>query len=72
MTTVKQSPPRAGFATVAEVAAFLKLSQSMVRSMVRTGQVPSRRFGTTVRIPWEWLHQEAASSAVGQGGDHAA
>jgi len=72
MIQTKQAAPRAGFATVAEVAEFLKLSQSMVRGMVRTGQVPSRRFGTTVRIPWEWLHQEAASSAAGRGGDHVA
>ena len=45
------------YLTTKEVAQFLNLSKSKVNDMVKKGEIPSDRFGRSVRIPKEWLEQ---------------
>ena len=42
--------------TVAEVAALLRISRSTAYEAVRTGQIPSLRFGRRIVIPKAALH----------------
>lgn len=46
---------REGLATIAEAAEFLQLATPTVYALIHKGQIPGRRFGRTVRIPWGWL-----------------
>ena len=48
-----------GFAKVNEAAAFLAVSRATMYRLINDGAVDARRFGTTVRIPWSWLHDQA-------------
>jgi excisionase family DNA binding protein len=54
-TPVSNEREPAQFAKPAEAALFLGLSKSMVLKQVGQGQIPARRYGRAVRIPWEWL-----------------
>lgn len=45
-------------ATTVEAAAYLRLSKSMINKLVASGEIPSRRFGRAVRIPWKWLRDK--------------
>lgn len=49
-------------ASVEEAAAFLKLSKPKVYKMARLKQMPHRRFGATIRIPWSWLEDQGGVS----------
>jgi excisionase family DNA binding protein len=60
-TENRRSEPSAGFATSTETAEFLKISKSLVNKLVAEGQIPSCRFGRSVRIPWSWLLEKARS-----------
>ncbi len=53
-------PNRQGFASIPVAAAFLDLSKPMLYKLVANGQIPSRRYGRSVRVPWSWLHDQAA------------
>ena len=48
-------PRRDGFASAEEAARFLSISRAMVTKMVGNGEMPHRRFGRALRIPWSWL-----------------
>ncbi len=48
------------FAKPAEAAVFLNLSRGMVFKQIAKGEIPARRFGKAVRVPWQWLHAQAA------------
>jgi excisionase family DNA binding protein len=48
-----------GFATVQEAADFTKLHPSMVRKLITQGDIPARRFGRAIRIPWSWILDQA-------------
>ena len=50
---------RAGLATPAEAARFLRLSRAMVFKLIGEEKIPVRRFGRAVRIPWIWLRDQA-------------
>lgn len=52
------SERRQGFATTVETAAFLNLSRQAVSQMVLAGKIPARRYGRSLRIPWDWLYEE--------------
>jgi excisionase family DNA binding protein len=65
MNKVKQTGPMQpfdprlhGFATAAEAARFLGLSRAMITKLVATGQIPYRRYGASLRIPWAFLLSE--------------
>lgn len=58
MSDVQKSPPL-GLATVPQAAAFLALSRGKLYSSIETGVIPHKRFGRSVRIPWQWLYQQA-------------
>jgi excisionase family DNA binding protein len=48
-------PRRDGFASADEASRFLSVSRPMITKMVASGQMPHRRFGRALRIPWVWL-----------------
>ncbi len=54
--TVKKT----GLATVVEASDFLSLSKNKVYQGIQSGEIPVKRFGKSVRIPWAWLHEQAA------------
>lgn len=43
----------------AEVAAMLGLSRSEVYRLIDRGEIPSSRFGRSVRVPRRWVEQRA-------------
>lgn len=53
---------RPGLATPAEAARFLKLSRSMIFRLIAQQEIPTRRYGRAVRIPWNWLRNQSADS----------
>ena len=52
------------FLNTRQTAQFLGLSKAMVRKMVHTRQMPVRRFGRAVRIPFAWLAAEVNAARV--------
>ena len=48
-----------GLASIPDASEFLSLSRSKVYQLVQAGDIPCKRFGRSVRIPWEWLKQQA-------------
>ena len=44
--------PTAGLASVREVASASSLSVGQIYAMINAGQLPSKRFGRSVRVPW--------------------
>jgi excisionase family DNA binding protein len=53
-------PSQQGLASIPAAAEFLSLSRGKTYQMINAGQIPSKRFGKSVRIPWSWLLQQAA------------
>lgn len=49
-----------GLATIARGAEYLSVCPSKLRRMAASGECPTRRIGTSIRIPWKWLHEQAA------------
>lgn len=62
----QSEPQQQGMAAVPVAATYLSVSPNHLYQLVNSGEVPSKRFGRSVRIPWSWLHQQAA--AVQEGG----
>ena len=50
--------PRGGLASVREVCAATGLSRSCVYQMIANTEIPVKRFGTAVRIPWAVVRHE--------------
>jgi len=48
-----------GLCSIPEAAKFISVSRGKMYAMINAGQVPFRRFGKSVRIPWAWLHAQA-------------
>lgn len=48
-----------GLCSIPEAAKFLSISRGKVYLMINSGECPSKRFGKSVRIPWEWLLKQA-------------
>ena len=48
-----------GLARIPEAAQFLSISRAKAYKLVNDGEIPSKRFGKSVRIPWEWLLKQA-------------
>lgn len=57
----KQTVPQitGGLVRIDEAADFLRLSKACVYKLICSGDIPSRRFGRTVRIPSAWLSAQA-------------
>lgn len=51
-----------GFATVAETAAYLRISRAMVHKLINQGVIPTHRFGRCLRISWAWLRDQTRSA----------
>lgn len=51
---------RTGLARVTEAAKFLGVSRPYVYKLIRHGEIPTKRIGSAVRIPWVWLEAQAA------------
>lgn len=60
-----------GFLTVAEAAQFLAVSRTTIYELLRSGAIPSARFGRARRIPRQALidFAESALSASGSLGE---
>jgi excisionase family DNA binding protein len=59
-------PRRDGFASAEEASRFLSLSRAMITKLTAAGEVPHRRYGRSVRIPWSWLLDQVEKSGPGQ------
>ena len=75
MPDVPENPP---VLTVSEAARLLRISRGAAYEAVRTGEIPSVRFGRTIRVPTEALLRLlgevddgvlAVCSGMGRGGD---
>jgi excisionase family DNA binding protein len=60
--SVVAAVPRLGLASITDAAAFLAVSRGKLYQMIHAGECPSKRFGRSVRIPWQWLHDQASMS----------
>ena len=49
-----------GLAAIPAAAKFLAVSKGKLYMMIHAGECPSRRFGRSVRVPWDWLHAQAS------------
>lgn len=45
-------------ASVEEAGVCLKLSKPQIYKMARNGEMPFKRFGAAIRIPWWWLREQ--------------
>ena len=50
--------PLSGLASVAEVMAATGLSRSQIYAMIHRGDLATKRFGRSVRVPWRLLRSE--------------
>ena len=50
--------PLTGLASVAEVVAASGLSRSQIYNMIQRGELRTKRFGRSVRVPWQLLRDE--------------
>ena len=48
-----------GLCSIVQAAKFLSLSRGKLYQLVNAGEVPCRKFGKSVRVPWSWLHAQA-------------
>lgn len=62
MSTVSIAP-RTGLASIKEAAEYLALSPGKLYLMINSGQCPVKRFGRSVRVPWQWLHDQASADS---------
>lgn len=54
-----------GFATSVETARFLGVTRQHVAKLIKDGQMPAKKFGRAVRVPWAWLiEQERCTPAA--------
>lgn len=53
-----QEKTHIGFASKKEAASYLGLAEVTITQRVLSGEIPHRRFGKAVRIPWSWLHSQ--------------
>jgi excisionase family DNA binding protein len=51
--------PKVGLASIPDAAKFLSISRGKMYAMLNAGECPSKRFGKSVRIPWQWLLEQA-------------
>jgi excisionase family DNA binding protein len=54
---------RDGFASAEEAGRFLSLSRPMITKLVASGSMPYKRFGRSLRIPWNWLLDQVEQSS---------
>jgi len=59
-TDADETSLQVGLARTEEAAAYLSISRSSVYHLMDTGDIPYRKIGNSRRIPWAWLHQQAA------------
>jgi excisionase family DNA binding protein len=57
------------FLTVRELAAYLRVSRRKAYELVATGEVPSFRVGSSLRIPRAELDAQLSASAHPKGGE---
>jgi excisionase family DNA binding protein len=50
--------PLTGLASVAEVVAATGLSRSQIYAMIQRGDLATKRFGRSVRVPWHLLRED--------------
>ena len=55
----KLDQPQVGLAAIPAAATYLSISRGKLYMMLNAGEIPSKRFGKSVRIPWAWLHAQA-------------
>lgn len=49
-----------GLCSIPKAAEYLSISRGKMYAMINAGECPSKRFGKSVRVPWAWLHAQAA------------
>ena len=63
---ITDQPIKQGLSSIPDAAAFLSISRGKLYMMLNSGEIPSNRFGKSVRIPWAWLLAQAEVSDEGQ------
>jgi excisionase family DNA binding protein len=58
----RPDPRRDGFASAEEAGRFLNLSRAMITKLTQSGSMPSKRFGRSLRIPWNWLLDQVSEA----------
>jgi excisionase family DNA binding protein len=66
-TPVVKDPRRDGFASGDDAARFLGLSRPMITKLVNAGEMPYKRFGRALRIPWAWLLDQVEQASNPEG-----
>lgn len=56
--------PAGGLATVQEVVTVSGLSKSKIYQMLTSGELRSKRYGRSVRIPWSEVRQAFLSDEI--------
>jgi excisionase family DNA binding protein len=56
---VNEQGKKQGLCSIPDAAAFLSISRGKLYMMLNAGEIPSKRFGKSVRIPWAWLYAQA-------------
>jgi hypothetical protein len=51
----RPDPRRDGFASAEEAGRFLNISRAMITKLTQSGNMPCKRYGRALRIPWNWL-----------------
>ncbi len=46
------------FASTTECAAILRYDHRTIRKAIEAGEIPAVRFGSTYRVPAEWLREQ--------------
>lgn len=54
--------------TVEEISRTLRVGKVTLYKMLRSGAIPSRRFGKSIRIPAAWLDAQACAVSVSNEG----
>ena len=67
---MKPTKPAALFATVAEVAEVLRVSQITIRRKVTAGDIPATQIGSRIRIAWVDIDKYLARQTVARRTDH--
>lgn len=58
----REQPRRSGLARVSEAAVFLSVSRPYLYKLISQGEIPVKRIGSAVRIPWTWLEEQVATN----------
>ncbi len=51
-----------GMASVQDAANYLAITRNTLYRLIKSGEVPHRILGKSIRVSWEWLYSQAEYS----------